>query len=71
MRSGSRSRPFDREVVVHQMTALAGVTDLRKFDAAFAETNRLRTTGTQHLLEPPPPAASGGSYRKAIAAGPT
>jgi nucleoside-diphosphate-sugar epimerase len=38
------------EVVVHQMTALAGFTDFRKFDEAFAVTNRLRTEGTDHLL---------------------
>jgi nucleoside-diphosphate-sugar epimerase len=39
------------EVVVHQMTALAGVTDFRNWDKAFAVTNRLRTEGTDHLLE--------------------
>jgi nucleoside-diphosphate-sugar epimerase len=39
------------EVVVHQMTGLAGVTDYRHFDGAFAVTNRLRTEGTDHLLE--------------------
>jgi 2-alkyl-3-oxoalkanoate reductase len=38
------------EVVVHQLTDLAGVTNLRKFDAGFAATNRLRTEGTDHLL---------------------
>jgi nucleoside-diphosphate-sugar epimerase len=38
------------EVVVHQLTELAGVTNLRKFDAGFAATNRLRTEGTDHLL---------------------
>jgi nucleoside-diphosphate-sugar epimerase len=39
------------EVVVHQMTALGGVTDFRNWDGAFAVTNRLRTEGTDHLLE--------------------
>lgn len=39
------------EVVVHQMTALAGVKDLRHFDRAFASTNRLRTEGTRYLLD--------------------
>jgi len=29
------------EVVVHQLTGLAGVTNLRNFDRAFALTNRL------------------------------
>lgn len=38
------------EVVIHQMTALAGVTDLRRFDNAFAVTNELRTRGTDYLL---------------------
>jgi len=38
------------EVVVHQMTALAGVRNLRRFDREFAVTNRLRTVGTDHLL---------------------
>jgi 2-alkyl-3-oxoalkanoate reductase len=39
------------EVIVHQMTGLADATDLRRFDQAFALTNRLRTEGTDHLLE--------------------
>ena len=38
------------EVVVHQLTDLSGMTNLRKFDAGFAATNRLRTEGTGHLL---------------------
>jgi nucleoside-diphosphate-sugar epimerase len=38
------------DVVVHQMTALAGFGDLRHFDAGFALTNELRTRGTDHLL---------------------
>jgi 2-alkyl-3-oxoalkanoate reductase len=38
------------EVVIHQMTAIAGVTDLRHFDREFAATNRLRIEGTDHLL---------------------
>jgi nucleoside-diphosphate-sugar epimerase len=38
------------DVVVHQMTALSGVGDLRHFDAEFALTNELRTRGTDHLL---------------------
>jgi nucleoside-diphosphate-sugar epimerase len=38
------------EVVIHQMTALAGAADLRHFDRTFATTNRLRTEGTDHLL---------------------
>lgn len=39
------------DAIVHQMTALAGLTDLRHFEQAFAVTNRLRTEGTDHLLE--------------------
>jgi nucleoside-diphosphate-sugar epimerase len=39
------------EVVVHQLTALAGFTDFRKLDEGFAATNRLRIEGTDHLLE--------------------
>jgi 2-alkyl-3-oxoalkanoate reductase len=39
------------DAIVHQMTALAGLTDLRRFERAFAATNRLRTEGTAHLLE--------------------
>jgi nucleoside-diphosphate-sugar epimerase len=38
------------DVVVHQMTALAGLGDLRRFDRMFARTNELRTAGTDHLL---------------------
>lgn len=38
------------EVVVHEMTALAGLQDFKHFDDSFAVTNRLRTEGTQHLL---------------------
>ena len=39
------------DAIVHQMTSLAGIDDLRKFEQAFAPTNRLRTEGTDHLLE--------------------
>ena len=38
------------EAIVHQMTSLGGVADLRHFDRAFAVTNRLRTSGTDHLI---------------------
>lgn len=37
------------EVVVHQLTSI-GPMDLRHFDRAFSQTNRLRTEGTDHLL---------------------
>jgi nucleoside-diphosphate-sugar epimerase len=39
------------EVVVHEMTGLAGMTSLRRFDHEFALTNRLRTEGTDNLLD--------------------
>ena len=39
------------EVVVHEMTGLSRATNLRHFDTVFAMTNRLRTAGTDHLLE--------------------
>lgn len=39
------------EVVVHQLTALGGLSgNLKKWDQDFAMTNRLRTEGTDHLL---------------------
>jgi nucleoside-diphosphate-sugar epimerase len=38
------------DVIVHELTDLKGASDLRKFDAAFANSNRLRTAGTDHLL---------------------
>lgn len=39
------------EVVVHQLTALSGGIDPRRFDRDLAMTNRLRTEGLDHLLE--------------------
>lgn len=38
------------DVVIHQMTSLSGELDLRDMESAFAQTNRLRTEGTDHLL---------------------
>ncbi|MBR1230523.1 NAD(P)-dependent oxidoreductase [Bradyrhizobium sp. AUGA SZCCT0182] len=38
------------DVVIDEMTDLAAVTDLRRFDRAFATTNQLRTRGTDFLL---------------------
>jgi nucleoside-diphosphate-sugar epimerase len=48
------------DVVVHQLTALSGPANLRKFDRYFAETNRLRTEGTDHLLSA---ARAAGAHR--------
>ena len=39
------------DAIIHEMTALGGDLDLRKFERSFAATNRLRTEGTDHLLE--------------------
>ena len=51
------------EVVIHQMTALTGVGNFRRFDREFAATNRLRTEGTDHLLA----AARASGVRRFIA----
>ncbi len=39
------------EIVIHELTALKGVKDYAHFDDEFALTNRLRTEGTDNLLE--------------------
>jgi nucleoside-diphosphate-sugar epimerase len=38
------------EAIVHQLTAIPHAVDLRHFARDFAQTNRLRTEGTDHLL---------------------
>ncbi len=38
------------DAIIHEMTDLAGTTDLRHFNRTFASSNRLRTMGTDHLL---------------------
>jgi 2-alkyl-3-oxoalkanoate reductase len=43
-----RSEPH---TVVHQATALSGSFDMKHFSRTFEQTNRLRTLGTDHLLE--------------------
>jgi nucleoside-diphosphate-sugar epimerase len=48
MRVVTAARP---DVIVHQMTALAHMKSLKRFDDEFAMTNRLRTEGTAHLLD--------------------
>jgi 2-alkyl-3-oxoalkanoate reductase len=48
------------EVVIHQMTSLAGSFNLRNFDKMFTATNQLRTEGTDHLLAA---AAAAGARR--------
>src|ERR671914_1270271 len=38
------------DAIVHQATALTGLSDFKHFDRSFAQTNRLRTEGTDALL---------------------
>jgi nucleoside-diphosphate-sugar epimerase len=38
------------DVIVHELTSLNGASDMRKFDRTFANTNQLRTRGTDYLL---------------------
>jgi nucleoside-diphosphate-sugar epimerase len=56
----SRAEP---EVIVHQLTALSEEIDLRHFERSFAQTNRLRTEGTDILLS----AARAAGARRFIA----
>lgn len=68
MKAVTSARP---EVVVHQVTALAKMGNLKNFDKEFALTNRLRTEGTDNLLAA---ARAVGARRwivQAIRAGPT
>jgi nucleoside-diphosphate-sugar epimerase len=51
------------DVIVHQMTALKGAGDVRRFDEEFERTNELRTRGTDHLLA----AAEAVGVRRVIA----
>jgi 2-alkyl-3-oxoalkanoate reductase len=53
------------DVIIHQMTALAdlGMNSFRNLDRTFASTNRLRTQGTDYLLE----AASDANVARFIA----
>ena len=51
------------EVIVHEMTALAGLRSFRNPDKLFATTNELRTRGTDNLLA----AAAEAATRRVIA----
>jgi nucleoside-diphosphate-sugar epimerase len=51
------------EVIVHEMTALADMRNLRRADQVFAATNELRTRGTDNLLA----AAARAGTRRVIA----
>jgi len=56
-------RAASPEVIVHEMTALAGMRSFRKPDKLFAVTNELRTRGTDNLLA----AAAEAGTRRVIA----
>ncbi|HEV2283927.1 MAG TPA: NAD(P)-dependent oxidoreductase [bacterium] len=60
MHAAASARP---DVVIHQVTALAGVRSFKDFDKAFALTNALRTDGTTHLIA----AAQAAGARRFIA----
>jgi 2-alkyl-3-oxoalkanoate reductase len=47
-----RTAVFDTkpDAIIHQATALAGLSDFKHFDRSFAQTNRLRIVGTDALL---------------------
>lgn len=47
MKAVTAARP---DVVVHQLTALANIRNLKNLDREFVLTNRLRTEGTEYLL---------------------
>jgi nucleoside-diphosphate-sugar epimerase len=51
------------DVVIHQLTALASMRSLRHFDRQFEQTNSLRTTGVDILLD----AARASGARRFIA----
>jgi nucleoside-diphosphate-sugar epimerase len=51
------------EVVIHQLTSVPADLNYRRFDESFAATNRLRTEGTDNLLE----AARAAGARRIIA----
>ncbi len=53
------------DAIVHQATALADLRDFRHFDRSFAQTNRLRTEGTDALLT----AAREAGVRRFVAQG--
>ncbi len=64
-RSSTRSavEAAQPDVIVHEATALSGQSDMKHFDDSFAQTNRLRTEGTDALLA----AARGAGVSRLIA----
>jgi nucleoside-diphosphate-sugar epimerase len=59
-----RGPAFLPEVVIHEMTQIGALNNLRRFDRVFAVTNQLRTQGTDNLLA----AATAAGARRLIAA---
>jgi len=59
------------DAIIHQMTALAGMSDLRRFDRGFAVTNELRTKAPITCFAPRRQRASAASSRRATPAGRT
>ena len=51
------------DAIIYQSTALAELGDLKHFDRSFAQTNRLRTEGTDNVLE----AARQANVRRVVA----
>jgi nucleoside-diphosphate-sugar epimerase len=51
------------QAIVHELTALAGIGSLRRFDREFAATNALRRRGTDNLLA----AAAAAGVRRFVA----
>jgi 2-alkyl-3-oxoalkanoate reductase len=60
------------EVVVHELTAFSRLgTNLRRFERDVAETNRLRTVGTDILLDAAIAAGARRVVAQSLPAGPT
>jgi hypothetical protein len=57
------------DVIVHQMTAIAGRPNMRHLDRWFAITNRLRTEGTDHCSPRPRRPVYPTSSRRSTPAG--
>lgn len=51
------------DVIIHELTALTGVKNYKKFDEEFALTNRMRTEGADNLLA----AAQAAGVRRVVA----
>ncbi len=68
MQAVMRAEP---EVMIHQLTGLAGVKSLKNFDREFVLTNRLRTEAPTTCWRAPARRERGGSSRRATATGST